>query len=47
MSFPAALAAGATPFVLPGIIKAVASGYLGVLAGRRIPFTKEAYSITK
>lgn len=47
MSFPAALAAGATPFVLPGMIKAVASGYLGFLAGRRIPFTKETYSITK
>lgn len=39
----AAFSAGMIPFILPGIIKAVAAGYLGVLLGKRLAFTKYAY----
>ena len=38
-----AFSAGMIPFILPGAIKAVAAGYLGVLLGRRLPFTKLVY----
>lgn len=43
MAWPAAFGAGMIPFIIPGIIKAVAAAYLGVLLGRRLSFTKVVY----
>ena len=43
LPWQAAFSAGMIPFILPGIIKAVASGYLGVLLGKRLTFTKYIY----
>ncbi|MDT2640487.1 biotin transporter BioY [Enterococcus dongliensis] len=37
-----AFSAGMIPFILPGIIKALAAGYLGVLLGKRLPITTYA-----
>lgn len=39
----AAFSAGILPFILPGIIKAIAAGYLGVLLGKRLAFTNLIY----
>lgn len=41
MDFSTALAAGFTPFILPGIIKAVAAAMIGVLMTRRLPMLAE------
>lgn len=38
-----AFSAGMIPFILPGVIKAFAAGYLGILLGRRLPFTNYVY----
>lgn len=45
LAWDAAFSAGMIPFILPGIIKAIAASYLGVLIGRRLPITKN--SVTK
>lgn len=37
MSFIDALNAGVTPFVIPGIVKAVAAGVIGIFALQRLP----------
>ncbi|MGG5371068.1 biotin transporter BioY [Enterococcus sp. AZ196] len=34
-----AFSAGMIPFILPGLIKASAAGYLGILLGKRLSFT--------
>lgn len=39
----AAFSAGMIPFILPGVIKALAAGYLGVLLGKRLSFTHLMY----
>ncbi|MHC5247083.1 biotin transporter BioY [Enterococcus sp. LJL120] len=37
MSFGAAAAAAFTPFIIPGIVKAVAAAFVGILVTRRLP----------
>ena len=39
----AAFSAGMIPFILPGLIKALAAGYLGALIGKRLSFTHLVY----
>ncbi|MDH6363789.1 biotin transport system substrate-specific component [Enterococcus sp. PF1-24] len=41
MTFADALAAGFIPFIIPGIIKAVAAACLGVVVLKRVPFLKQ------
>lgn len=40
MEWLAAFKGAFLPFIIPGIIKAVAAGYLGILIGKRLPFAK-------
>lgn len=43
MTWTGAFAAGLIPFILPSIIKAFAVGYLAVLIGRRLSYTRMLY----
>lgn len=43
MPWAHAFTAGFFPFVLPGIVKAVAASYIGVLVGKRLPFINKIY----
>ena len=43
LPWDAAFSAGMIPFILPGLIKALAAGYLGALIGKRLSFTHLVY----
>lgn len=45
LTWQTAFASGFLTFIIPGIIKAAAASYLGVLIGRRLPFTSKLYAI--
>ncbi len=43
LPWDAAFSTGMIPFILPGLIKALAAGYLGALIGKRLSFTHLVY----
>lgn len=47
MDFSAALASGFVPFIIPGVIKAFAAAYMGILIRRRLAQTNYYFSTNK